>query len=215
MKKIACFTIIALILSFAQVTAAQVTFSPAPSEGGQEKVYLTVLPHEQNLIEVQIFGKDILSPILGLAFDLNFDNQLLAYAKYQPGSFLETGGQPIYLISQATDQSGRLIVGLSLKRGDSLPKGSGQFMSIFFKILKSGQSSMQFSNVSLASLDIQKKNLDNVSWLGGNLQFQANDKINLSANLLDKIPKDSLRLIFEFILLLIVIILSLKKYKKS
>ncbi len=149
---------------------ASVIFHPTNSEEIQDissKMYLETHEIEPDILEIKILSDNILEPILGVAFDFTYDPSTLEYQRYQHGSFFEQSALPIYLVSRSENQEGALIVGISLRRGDTLPQGSGHFISFYFRILHSGRSAFQFQNVSIASLDIKKHNVENVPWFGG------------------------------------------------
>lgn len=143
----------------------------AKSLENDKQIALEIFKHPET-IEVKVWAKNINQPILGIAFDLQFDQNIASYEKYSPGNFLEQGGTPIYLISPTKNNPGTLVVGISLRRGDSLPQGSGQLISFFFKPKKSGQSALSFHNVSLASLDIKKRTIEDVNWIGGKMEIE-------------------------------------------
>lgn len=79
---------------------------------------------------VDVVAKDIKDPMLGLAFHLEYPLGW-KYVDYEVGDYFKLDGQePVVLVS---DTGGKLIIGISLKRGDKLPVGAGDIMRFNFE----------------------------------------------------------------------------------
>ena len=63
------------------------------------KVFMTSEFLDSDLLKISVNTADIEQPVLGLAFHLSFDPQKLHFLRYDPGEFLETGGDPFYLVA--------------------------------------------------------------------------------------------------------------------
>lgn len=129
------------------------------------KIYVETREHD-GVFEVRVLGDSLEQPVLGMAFDFRFNPKILEYDSYKVGSFFEQSGiTPIYLITPSKTKEGMLVVGISLRRGDTLPQGSGHFVSFFFRVRDSGRANFTFENVSLASLDVKKREIENIEWI--------------------------------------------------
>lgn len=87
-----------------------------------------------SLLKVTIKAENVKEPLIGMAFDLQFDNKKLAFVEYRKGDFFEKGGTPIYLSTLAKDGA-ELVTGITLKRGDELADGNGNIIYFYFTVL--------------------------------------------------------------------------------
>jgi len=79
---------------------------------------------------IDVAAKDIKKPILGLAFHLEYPLGW-KYLDYEVGDYFKLDDQePVVLVS---DAGGKLIIGVSLKRGDKLPVGAGDIIKFNFE----------------------------------------------------------------------------------
>jgi len=115
-----------------------------------------------DLLKISILARDMLQPVLGIAFHLNFDNENLAFLKYEPGDFLERGGDPFYLVKN--QDSGRVIFGETLRKDDSFPVGEGRVADYYFQILTEGEFDFSFANGVVSTLDVVRQDIDKILW---------------------------------------------------
>ena len=168
MKKIISVIIGLLLLSS---TAFGEELVEDPAEGGadelEEEIYHGEIFMEGeflngDLLKISVLAQDMLQPILGIAFHLNFDNENLAFLKYEPGDFLERGGDPFYLVKN--QDSGRVIFGETLRKDDSFPVGEGRVVDYYFQILTEGEFNFSFVNGVISTLDVVRQDIDKILW---------------------------------------------------
>ena len=58
-----------------------------------------------DLLKISAVAGDMMQPVLGIAFNLNFDGENLDFLKYEPGEFLERGGDPFYLVKDEENKT--------------------------------------------------------------------------------------------------------------
>ncbi|MBI2463684.1 hypothetical protein HYV57_01890 [Candidatus Peregrinibacteria bacterium] len=168
-------------------TSEEVQVSEVARKIVSGKMYVEILEHD-GIFEVKVLGNALEQPVLGTAFDFRFNPKILEYDSYKAGSFFEQSGTtPIYLITPSKTKEGMLVVGISLRRGDSLPQGSGHFVSFLFRVRDSGRANFTFENVSLASLDVKKREIENVSWIDSETEVnQSSSESFLKTDILEK-----------------------------
>lgn len=170
-------TIMAFILGMNQVSANEFgAWYEGGFEGDDEVV--EALEDEENsvgaihlegqfldgdLLKISVLAEDFESPVLGIAFHLNFDSELLAFLKYEPGKFLETGGDPFYLVTQDGD-SKNIVFGETLRQNDSFPVGGGVVAEFYFQIIEEATFDFSFKNGVVSTLDVVRQDLDKVEW---------------------------------------------------
>ncbi len=117
---------------------------------------------DDDILKLSINTEDMVAPVLGMAFHLIYQSEDLAFLKYQPGDFLERGGDPFYLVSQ---NNGKLIFGQTLRRDDQFPLGGGRVVDFYFQILKeSDVMGFSFENGVVSTLDTIRQDLSNIAW---------------------------------------------------
>ncbi len=114
-----------------------------------------------DLLKVAVNAKDLVSPILGISFHLKFDPEKLSLLRYEPGNFLERGGDPFYLVQVVESE---IIFGETLRRDDSFPFGEGDVVHFYFQILKGDEFKFEFENGVVSTLDTVRQDLGNVQW---------------------------------------------------
>ena len=87
-------------------------------------VYLTQEFLDGDILKISVFARDMAMPVLGLAFHLKYETNKLQFLKYEPGEFLERGGDPFYLVQNSEEKS-EIIFGETLRRNDSFHLGEG------------------------------------------------------------------------------------------
>lgn len=115
-----------------------------------------------DLLKISIVAGDMIQPVLGIAFNLNFENEFLDFLKYEPGDFLERGGDPFYLVK---NEESRVIFGETLRRADSFPVGKGVVAEFYFQILKESDFNFSFYNGVVSTLDVVRQDIDKILWV--------------------------------------------------
>ncbi len=116
-----------------------------------------------DILKISGIAQDIKAPVLGLAFHLKYDENKLAFLRYDPGDFLERGGDPFYLVTRDLT-GGRLIFGETLRRDDSFPVGGGVVSDFYFQILGGEEFAFNFENGVISTLDTVRQDIDKVVW---------------------------------------------------
>lgn len=128
---------------------------------------------DHDIVKISINASNMQTPVLGLAFHLNYDKELLTFLRYDPGDFLEKGGDPFYLVSNsagsansASSTASELIFGETLRRDDSFPIGDGEIASFYFQELDRSQEkySFEFENGVVSTLDTVRQDIDNIQF---------------------------------------------------
>jgi len=114
-----------------------------------------------NLLKISIVAGDMMQPVLGIAFNLNFESEDLDFLKYEPGEFLERGGDPFYLVK---NEESRVIFGETLRREDSFPVGRGIVAEFYFQILEENEFNFSFYNGVVSTLDVVRQDIDKILW---------------------------------------------------
>lgn len=115
-----------------------------------------------DLIELNVYVEEMIKPVLGMAFHLNYDAEKLDFLRYEPGEFMEKGGDPIYLVSNHSD--GKLVFGETLKRNDSFPVGTGKLVKIYFEIEDGDQFEFVFQHGVVSTLEEVRQDIDLIDW---------------------------------------------------
>lgn len=114
---------------------------------------------DDDILKITVLAQDMLSPVLGAAFHLDFPFEDLAFLRYEPGEFLENGGDPFYLVKA---DGSEIVFGESLRRDDDFPLGSGILVNFYFQILETKGYSFEFQKAVVSSLDSVRQDLDNI-----------------------------------------------------
>jgi hypothetical protein len=218
----------ALALSFDDWDAA------APSEAendesdwlniGKEIGRVQMLPQFQNgnLVRIEVKVADLLSPVLGAAFHLNYDVDSLAFLRYEPGDFFERGGDPFYLV---TGENGVIIFGETLRREDEFPLGEGSLVVFYFQVLKEGKTELRFEKGVLSTLDSVRQDLINVTWedliLDRNMKYDGGPQVESGqTSVLDSVVNEDsegslpfLKLLGLGILSLVLVLVTIRKIR--
>lgn len=129
------------------------------------------------VLEIEVLAKDMQKPILGTAFHLKYPADRLSFLKYEPGDFLERGGDPIYLV---TDKGGVIVFGQTLKREDSFPVGDGVIGKFYFEIAGKRDFLFEFENGVVSTLETVRQDLDMIKWF--NLHIDEEKQTLISQN---------------------------------
>lgn len=143
-------------------------FGAADEEAGVSEeelgsVYMSGESLNGDLLKLSINAKDFIKPVLGIAFHLNYDLEKLSFLRYEPGDFLEKGGDPFYLVEDREDK-GKIIFGETLRRGDNFPQGSGALAMIYFQKKEKGEYNFEFEQGVVSTLDEVRQDLDRVTF---------------------------------------------------
>jgi len=103
---------------------------------------------DENYLEVKVVANDIKDELLGVAFNLEFDEENLRYESYAYGNFFEQSGEPIYLCSMKKGFDGLLVCGITLRREQNLVLGSGNIVSFYFEILSDDKDWEKFNFIN-------------------------------------------------------------------
>lgn len=112
-----------------------------------------------DLLKIVVEMKDFSESVLGVAFNLKYD-EALEFLKYEPGDFLEAGGDPFYLV-----QNNEVIVfGETLRRNDTFPDGSGDLVSFYFQIIEEKKFSFEFLRGVVSGMESVRQDLNEIVW---------------------------------------------------
>ncbi|MBI4235621.1 hypothetical protein HY604_04975 [Candidatus Peregrinibacteria bacterium] len=128
-----------------------------------ETVYIEGQFLDGDILRTSVFGMDFEEGVLGIAFNLKYDNEILDFIKYEPGEFLEQGGDPFYLVSNDEDE-GKIVFGETLRRDDEFPSGEGKVADFYWQIIEDGEFTFSFERGVVSTLDAVRQDLKNVDW---------------------------------------------------
>jgi len=136
---------------------------------------ITITTYESaTQITAVVSANNIDQPVLGLAFDLLFDPYLLSYLSYEEGAYFESGGDPIYLVTNSIDhQGGKVITGITLKRTEQPVDSSGTIIAFNFDILDKTDTELIFKNPIISKINDQgeREDLDYIEWIDQEVNF--------------------------------------------
>lgn len=159
MKKIICVIVGFIFLSFT-------AFAEEIEDADTEDIYMGKMALvgeflNGDLLKISIVAGEMMQPVLGIAFNVNFDGEVLDFLKYEPGEFLERGGNPFYLVK---NEENRVVFGETLRREDSFPVGQGIVAEFYFQILEEGVFDFSFYNGVVSTLDVVRQDIDKILW---------------------------------------------------
>jgi Cohesin domain len=105
-----------------------------------------LLPGESVDVKVEVWGVRSLS---SLPFHVRFDPAVLAFVDAQVASALAAPYHPVLLASVHPNRPGDLAVGLSLLESSGLFSGSGALITLKFRAIVPGESTLQFDRASV------------------------------------------------------------------
>lgn len=122
-------------------------------------------------ITLDINAQSLPTGTYALAFDLDFDTQLVAFSSFQSGSFFEPAGLVSYQVTTAPGNAGKLIVGVSLTGATSGASGSGRVVSLRFNVQSNtGTAALTFTGN--AALNTSGAPVPGVTWAAGSIRNQ-------------------------------------------
>jgi hypothetical protein len=123
------------------------TFTPATANPGAHTIILSGAVRGADLY-LTVKANAVTDSIVGTAFDLIFDPNILTYVDHSPGVFFEQTGAATYAVAA---RGNRLVVGVSKQQPGVVPSGTGAFITLHFKIKAAGVSVMTFESQALCS----------------------------------------------------------------
>lgn len=121
-----------------------------------------------DILKISVIAENISAPVLGIAFHFSYDKENLEFLKYEPGDFLEQGGDPFYLVKNFKDE-GKIIFGQTLRGDDSFPVGSGKIVDLYYQISNGEDFVFTFENGVVSTIDTVRQDLSSVEWKDLNL----------------------------------------------
>lgn len=172
-----------------------------------------------DLLKVSVQMENVKETVLGTAFHLKYDEKL-DFLRYEPGDFLENGGDPFYLVKN--DEGVRNIVfGQTLRRNDEYPTGGGKLVDFYFQIREEGEFGFDFDHGVVSTWDTVRQDLLKIEWQNLSFERPQEKKIVLNsqeqvANIFEsKLPTDNIYWWLPGILILVMIFFMLKKERKK
>lgn len=114
-----------------------------------------------DLLKIFVIAEDMKTPVLGIAFHLQYEPEKLAFLRYEPGVFLENGGDPFYLVHV---ENGKIVFGETLRRDDAFPVGGAEIAYFYFQILDGEEFTFKFNNGVISTLDTIRQDIDKIQW---------------------------------------------------
>lgn len=171
-------------------------------ELSQGKIFIKTEDLDHDILKVSIKCEGLETPVLGTAFHLFYDKNLISFLRYDPGNFLEKGGDPFYIVSAEKDvnsaETGEIIFGETLRRNDNFPVGDGIIADFYFQKIGefpgvfgdefSGNEfpglELNFKNGVVSTMDTTRQDLDTVDFVNFKYgeKFKSQDSENLVKN---------------------------------
>lgn len=136
---------------------------------------------DEDILKISVQADDMIVPVLGVAFHLQYQTLNLQFLKYEPGDFLERGGDPFYLVQDDSAYS-RVVFGETLKRSDSFPTGSGKVVDIYFQVLSGNEFEFSFVNAVVSNLDTVRQDIDRIEWVDLKIEKEEIDRVASGGN---------------------------------
>ena len=117
----------------------------------------------QHIISIEGIGLDY--PFFGLAFHLLYDQDAYEFDHFTLGDFFTSADDPLALIEKNPDEP-EIIAGLSLKRGQTMPKSDGTFLKLYFnkKVHEPGIYGFVFEHGVFSTFDEKRKDITEVEF---------------------------------------------------
>lgn len=152
-----------------------------------EKISLNGNFLDHDILQVEVLANGLTTPVLGIAFHLTFDASKLSFLRYEPGDFLERGGDPFYLVQNS---DGKIIFGETLRRDDKFPVGDGIVSKIYFQRIEDGDDGdaeypLNFENGVVSTLDTVRQDLTNIKFENAVLEENSVNENVLKASVID------------------------------
>ena len=149
-------------------------FRPDNPEPPPNSVSLQPEENNKEHIKIKVYLNEIsVGKVYAAAFDLVFRYSVIEYEGFEPGDFLEQGGQVTYQIVTDEGNPGRLIVGISLLGESEGVDGSGNLVYLKFKAKEYETTPLVFENNELRDpTPPDGKKLTGISWYAGRVDVQ-------------------------------------------
>jgi len=135
---------------------------------------------DSDIFKLSIAAKEFTTPVLGIAFHLLYGKNKLAFLKYEPGDFLERGGDPFYLVKNDEDLN-KIVFGETLRKNDTFPIGDGIISTLYFQVLDGEDFNFEFNNGVISTLDTVRQDMDLISWENFSFGKNATSSENIGA----------------------------------
>jgi hypothetical protein len=136
--------------------------------------YETPDPYDStNFYIVTVAAEDLKVPFFGTAFHINYNPEVYKYDHFSLGDYFEPQDDPIVLVNESTqnpvESNAKIIIGLSLKRGQIIKKSEGTLLKLYFKNSNSIMdqttgSDFHFSNAVFSTFDKKRKDIKNITF---------------------------------------------------
>ena len=177
-KKILFIGAMTLVLTAASLTYLEVAFGETIDNWADDTSDMTSVdlaadskgsvdmqaePLDHDILKISVMTIDMSTPVLGLAFHLNYDGEKIKFLKYEPGDFLEQGGDPFYLV-QNDAKKNKIIFGETLRRDNQFPTGGGKVADFYFQVSKREPLNFNFKQGAVSTLDTVRQDIDKIVW---------------------------------------------------
>ncbi|MBD3331188.1 hypothetical protein GF354_06740 [Candidatus Peregrinibacteria bacterium] len=128
-----------------------------------------------DIIKISIYADGFTTPVLGIAFHMIYENEKVEFLKYEPGKFLENGGDPFYLVDNNPLKQ-KIYFGSTLRREDKFPLGGDKLADFYFQNKNHEDFVFEFSDGVVSTLDTVRQDIDNIEWEDLHLSINENIK---------------------------------------
>jgi hypothetical protein len=134
--------------------------------GGKNSILLRQNSTEWTSIDVS--ADRIIDAVHSISFNLDFDSTKMTYDGYLTGMFFEqNGSHTSYAVNLDPGNDHKIIVNISQDGSGNVATGSGIIVTLKFKLIAEGTSSISFSNDHLLDSNGQEITID--GWLGADI----------------------------------------------
>ena len=118
---------------------------------------------DSNFHIVSVNAQNLRFPFFGTAFHIHFDSNDYSYDHFTLGDYFTTEDSPLVLINEG---QGKIIVGISLKRGEVINKPEGTILKLYFKNHSgnSGNQNFKFSNEVFSTFNGKRVDIENIDF---------------------------------------------------
>lgn len=132
-----------------------------------------------DIIAIDVKANNISGSAYGAAFDMDFDSTKMTYDGHEIGSFFEQDGNSVsYQIGLQVGSNKKVIADISRQGTVSGVLGSGAIVTLKFKAVSTGSSSISFSNNELR--DSSNQAIQGITWNGGSINISSGFNNNTS-----------------------------------
>ena len=132
------------------------------------KVYMKLDLMDHDILKLSVLADAVQTPVVGLAFHLKYEKEKLYFLKYEPGEFLEDGGDPFYMV-QNNPEKGEVVFGETLRRDDRFPVGGKEIVNFYFQtneetLWKNEVIKFEFERPVISTIDTVRQDISGVAW---------------------------------------------------